>query len=113
MYGSIKFSLEKSDIEKSLNDLPFQSFTLKKRIVLGTESDPQNPDEGPAEGIDQQIDSPFLKLPEGWSASVSDPIVYRSDGFCSGGLIKLKSEDHDLSYTLKAPNCAPVLEEKS
>lgn len=109
MYGSIQFALEKSDIEKSLNDLPYQSFTLKKRIVLGNESEP----ESQIDPQDDLVTSPHLKLPPNWTAYVSYPVIYRSNGYCSGGLIKLKSDNRELNYTLKAPNCVPILEGSS
>ena len=115
MFSSIQFALEKSDIEKSLNDLPFQSFATKKTIILGVlpENEPETGEGQQDLNQEMQVDSPHLKLPDGWKAYVDEPIIYRGDGYCGGGSIRVKSETRDLSYSLRAPNCAPQLEDKS
>lgn len=47
-----------------------------------------------------------LDLPQGWSVSVDRPILYRANGACSGGVLRLHYlDDVILNEALEAPFC--------
>jgi general secretion pathway protein G len=49
----------------------------------------------------------ILALPDGWGVAMSGAIVYRANGFCSGGELALTSADQTFTYTLMPPFCEP------
>jgi prepilin-type N-terminal cleavage/methylation domain-containing protein len=48
-----------------------------------------------------------VELPRGWTLTVDPAIVFRYDGFCTGGTVRISFPGGDRSYRLAPPFCRP------
>ncbi len=48
-----------------------------------------------------------LELPEGWRLEATKPVVYRSNGVCLGGKLRLFVDEQVVELELKPPYCRP------
>jgi len=52
-------------------------------------------------------DAAAIELPPGWALVVDPPIVFRSNGLCTGGTVRLTFPGGESAYRLVAPFCRP------
>jgi prepilin-type N-terminal cleavage/methylation domain-containing protein len=97
-----RFSLDRQDLERQLDQLPQIAVSQGRNLVLT--STPTN--DGtvlPPTGAEQD---PYpVKVPDGWRITVDAPIRYRYDGTCSGGKIRVALADSEAKYVMNPPLC--------
>ncbi len=63
-------------------------------------------------GVVQATGAQVMSVPDGWNVAFSDGLVFKSNGFCTGGVITLSHQsDRVWNYSLAAPFCEPELKE--
>jgi hypothetical protein len=118
-----RFSLDRQDIERQLDQLPLRAAIAGHNFTLDSSPDPHVPDpqvpeaETPASaGPDaasatggtpgRAAPEPYpVTLPSGWSITVDAPIIYRYDGSCSGGTLHVTAPGAEADYRMNAPLC--------
>jgi len=121
----VEFALNRETFEQALNGLPYEALRRRQDLILGK---PEKLDQNRVQaevalGQSRQdmadvlrFEGPVLAapgqlpLPEGWVLDLPEPIIYRSSGFCSGGVVRLRSGAVTYDYRLEPPRCIPVLE---
>ena len=131
MQDRIAFTLSRESFETELSGISYAAFKQGRPMILaGTY--PRKPGDAsvlPGEGASPFREVLFLQpgqlkptlpidvteakfdLPEDWSMSIAEPIVYQASGYCTGGKIDVKIGDQRYTYDLKAPTCAVKLAE--
>jgi prepilin-type N-terminal cleavage/methylation domain-containing protein len=133
--SSVEFALQRETVEQALNALSYQAFRNNDDMVLygsytnagriaNSGRKPKPGEALPANlrtlslGPTQRdqlppINSTYaaLSLPEGWQLVASDPIYFRSSGYCDGGKVDLIVGQREYRYTLSPPLCHAVLVE--
>lgn len=123
----LTFNLNRESFERDLSGLRYLAFKEGRAVVLagkyprGPEDDKRSEEPDPFEEIDFSEPGQLrpvrpvmfleasLNLPEAWSLSVQEPIVYQPSGFCGGGTVNLLVGDIRYVYDLKAPTCLAEL----
>jgi prepilin-type N-terminal cleavage/methylation domain-containing protein len=121
----VAFRLNRDAFEQTLNALPYEALRRKQDIFLG------NPDIHDLRSIAADValdgesmsvtdilsrEAPAvlvlaaLPVPEGWSLSTPEPIIYRSSGLCGGGRLTLATDTVSYDYQLLPPRCVPELQ---
>ena len=113
LFARVRFSYERSDIERQLYDLPQQVQQSGRGGVL---IDPAQHDfsadtapDGAASGELEHWDILHIDLPRGWAMRVPRPVFYRFSGACSGGEVDVSLAPTVFRYTLAPPLCRPQL----
>lgn len=103
MFDRWRVGLQRDGVEKQLADLGPKAFLEGRTIILATTvaSAPGKPAAVP------EANDPKLQLPAGWRMTADPPIVYRADGVCMGGLVRLEADDQRFEYRLEGPRCRP------
>jgi general secretion pathway protein G len=109
LYDRIAFSLAREDVEREISNLPIRARLEGRNLMLRDmpkkDRDPSKPE---AEtGQKEVVESASLALPSGWTLSVKAPILYRFDGLCLGGEIKINAASQETIYQLEPPFCRP------
>lgn len=97
LFDSLRFAFERDDVVQAIGELPFIAFQ-QGRAFSFTRYPPQEGDD----------DLP-LNLPEGWTVHADQPIVYRANGVCGGGVVTFTYAGRSSVGTLAAPLCQPAL----
>jgi general secretion pathway protein G len=80
-------------VEAELGDLPYRAFSQGRVVRLDSDN--------------ARLYVPAL--PSDWQMTTKQPIVYRENGWCDGGVIMITTQDSTTrEYTLKAPKCEAV-----
>jgi prepilin-type N-terminal cleavage/methylation domain-containing protein len=90
------FSAGQQRLEESLAELPEQARRSGHTIFL--RSSDRNTDAANAAAVE---------LPRGWTLIVDPAIVFRYDGLCTGGTVRLSFPGGERSYRLAPPFCHP------
>ena len=94
LYRSFSGALELESIERQINGLGFKAYKNERQQVLKAQS------------YDIENDFFEIALPEGWRIEVDQPLMYASNGACSGGSLKILYEDVlRKNVYLKPPYC--------
>jgi prepilin-type N-terminal cleavage/methylation domain-containing protein len=121
----VQFALNRETFEQALNGLPYEAQRRRQDLVIGQPASQNDLDvatfvalngsqagmagvlefEGPV--LAQPVQVP---LPEGWAIIVTQPIIYRLTGFCSGGDLTLRAGTIDYDYRMEPPRCVPELQ---
>lgn len=127
----LAFTLSRDTFESELNGLSYSAFKQGRPMILAGVY-PRKP--GAEQVLPGEADSVFKEVlflqpgelktllplnaveakfdvPEDWSLTVSEPIVYQASGYCTGGKIEINVGSARYTYDLKAPTCAVKLEE--
>jgi len=108
-FDAFRFSLGRDDIERQLASLNQKAFLENRNLMLLSQ---------PARGIDtarqqgdilaaQDAAAITLNLTEGWSIEVQQPILYRANGMCDGGTVRVDVGAYAYLYRLNPPRCLP------
>ena len=92
MYRGFEDSITLEDIEKQLRHLSFKAYLKGQNLTLSDETA-----------------TTLLEVPEGYKLTSDNPITYRYDGICKGGMVTLSNEDKNFRYQLDPPYCFPYL----
>ena len=90
------FSAGQQRLEESLAELPEQARRSGHTIFLRSSD----------RGTDA-ANTAAIELPRGWTLTVDPAIVFRYDGLCTGGTVRLSFPGGDRSYRLAPPFCRP------
>ena len=90
-------SAQLESVEEALSALPEKARRSGQTISLGNIESGAKPDESGG----------LIELRTGWGLLVEKPIVYRYDGFCTGGLLRVTFPEGESAYRLDPPFCRP------
>jgi len=93
VYERFKGKSEEEKLFQTISLLGLKAYTKQSEIVLSEQSYQE-----------------LLDLPDSWTISIPKPIVYRANGFCLGGEIKLSVNGVARHLTLLPPYCAASAE---
>ncbi len=120
IYASVTASFEQQDLERQLLALPQQMRLAGSNGILADPSDSIPAPDASGSATETKSDNVFggwqrlqLDLPNGWSMSVPQPIIYHFTGTCDGGEVIFSLPPVSLSYDLVAPLCRPLLRASS
>lgn len=120
----VEFAMNRDNFERALKSLPYEAYKRREDLILGQQNQPNEAESTTLTTFkmaskesekDITVEAPVLgvvtglPLPAGWSVKVSEPIIYRSTGMCSGGLLSLMIGRLAYEYVLDAPQCLPRL----
>ena len=95
-YKSVRYSHEKSEVLREISTLGYKAYREGRDIRF----------EGyPLEGEGYDV---LLSLPPGWIVRADRPILYRSNGVCLGGDLRIGAGDRWFGVHLSPPLCVPV-----
>ncbi len=127
----LTFALNRESFERELGGLSYQAFKEGRPLVLSGQH-PRRPDDlrSSADTSLTTDDAPLLlepgqlrpmrpatstdatlSLPDDWRASIANPIVYQTSGYCGGGAVTLSIGALQYVYELKPPTCQAELQE--
>jgi type II secretory pathway pseudopilin PulG len=90
------YSANEQKLEEALADLAGQARRSGRTILLVS-----------TDKIAKTANAATIDLPRGWSLTVEPPIVFRYDGLCSGGTVRVSLPEGERSYRLFSPFCRP------
>ncbi len=95
---SLQSSSEQQRFEESLAGLGGEARRIGHTLVLRSTADDAS----------KAADAAPIDLPPGWKLEAKAPIIYRYDGMCSGGTVRVVLPGGgDSSYRLAPPYCRP------
>jgi len=97
-YDQVSFALSREDVERSLSRLGRQAAREARDITL---------ESWPASEEARKNLPPAVALPEGWGLKAETPILFRMDGWCSGGQFAITTPRGEYKYMMVAPFCRP------
>lgn len=83
--------------EDALADLPSEARRAGHTIILRSSGSVRP----------KPADEAVIELPLDWLLEITPPIVYRYDGLCTGGTVRLIFPAGPATYRLAAPYCRP------
>ncbi|MBE9561732.1 MAG: prepilin-type N-terminal cleavage/methylation domain-containing protein [Proteobacteria bacterium] len=107
MYDSVQIAFERDDVLAHLGELGYLVFRQSRDFTLTNYPLDSEIDETVL--ANKSIQSPILKLPEGWKIMVEAPILFRANGVCNGGILQLQYQLQKFHIQLKPPFCQPEL----
>ncbi|MBN9531539.1 MAG: type II secretion system protein [Alphaproteobacteria bacterium] len=108
-FDAFRFSLGRDDVERQLASLNQKAFLENRNLLLLSQ---------PTTGLDNARDqaallaaqdaaSIKLNLTQGWTVTVPQPILYRANGMCDGGSVRVDVGAYAYIYQLAPPRCLP------
>lgn len=108
-FDAFRFSLGRDDVERQLASLNQKAFLENRNLLLMSQ---------PARGVDaaraqaellaaQDALAITLNLTQGWAIEVQQPILYRANGMCGGGTVRVDVGAYAYLYQLSPPRCLP------
>lgn len=120
----IAFAMNREGVEHALALLPYDAFRRREDLILSaTNSKDTSTDDtsmnvimmgGGAGDKETRTQPPVLSkravlsLPAGWQIESQAPILFRSNGFCTGGEVTIRVGSYAYIYKLSPPDCRPV-----
>jgi general secretion pathway protein G len=117
MYTAMSMSTQDSDLLDEIKDLGYKAFVNGKEVALSAPVSSGNRDQSQNARI-QGVHPEFkqeegwtftLTIPEGLVIIVDKPILYHSNGICSGGEIQIINNGKASRYLLDPPYCVPKI----
>jgi prepilin-type N-terminal cleavage/methylation domain-containing protein len=102
MANRTTFSLNRQDLERQLDQLPQAAQRKGINLVLSSTAAEDDVDPPP---VPAGRDPYPVKIPAGWRITVDAPILYRYDGTCSGGRLRIIAPDAEANYRMEPPLC--------
>ena len=105
MYASWQMTLERDEVLTQLSSLNYHVFQQHIDFTLTdypsqSEDKPENKPE---------VIAPLLELPAGWQINTKQPIIFRANGACGGGIVYLKYSEYTFTAQLEPPFCRAKL----
>ncbi len=108
-FDAFRFSLGRDDVERQLASLNQKAFLENRNLMLLSQ---------PASGLDsartqaallaaQDAAAITLNLTQGWAITVPQPVLYRANGMCDGGSVRVDVGAYAYIYQLTPPRCLP------
>ncbi len=108
-FDAFRFRLGRDDVERQLASLNQKAFLENRNLMLLSQ---------PTRGVDRARDQAellaaqdaaaiVLNLTQGWAIEVQQPILYRANGMCEGGTVRVDVGSYAYLYQLAAPRCLP------
>jgi len=94
LYHRFHLNLERETIIIRISQLGYLAFEQARSFKLNRY--PVEPD---------MTDLPPLELPVGWQLQTDQPILFQSNGVCSGGIVHLIYEEEETVLQLDSPFC--------
>lgn len=107
VFDSVTYAMNRGVFEKNLSALTYQALSRGEDLVLTTIDPYQQLVRSRPLPQNQAIyvKPAELPLPEGWALQVLDPIIYRSTGYCVGGVVTAVIGTVTEEYVLAPPMC--------
>lgn len=123
LFDRLVYANQRDTLLREINTLPYSAFSSNQDLVLagGTlessagQTENGGGDTNAAINIDDlelvgsyrasNIRQATLDIPKGWTIRVSQPIIYRASGFCTGGTIDIFAGALSYEYDLAPPYC--------
>ena len=100
MYDSVQGAYQRDEIMSQLSSLSFQAY--KKGLNFQFETYPFRPDNTDYLILQKHI---VLNLPPDWTMVAPQPILFRANGACSGGTVRLTYQALEYKVQLMPPFC--------
>jgi len=100
MYNTIQGAYQRDEIMSQLSSLSFQAY--KKGLHFQFETYPFKPNNTDYLTLQKHID---LTLPSDWTIVAPQPIIFRANGACTGGKVRLKHQALEYNIQLMPPFC--------
>lgn len=81
---------DRDSFNQNLGSLSVKAYTQQKQILLA-----------------QDNLGDYLELPSGWKVKIDQPIIYKANGVCLGGQLKLTIKQLQETIELRPPFCRP------
>ena len=123
LFDRLVYANQRDTFLREINTLPYSAFSSNQDLVLTSvtlESSPGKPENDESDAnitidiSDLELEGSYrapnirpvkLDIPEGWTIRVSQPIIYRASGFCTGGTINILAGELSYEYDLAPPYC--------
>lgn len=123
LFDRLVYANQRDTLLREINTLPYSAFSSNQDLVLvsGTLEARTSQAENVKSDTRVAINTDDLELvgsyrasnirpieldiPNGWSIRVSQPIIYRASGFCTGGTIDIFAGRLSYEYDLAPPYC--------
>lgn len=96
VYAGVQWANERDDVLRQIAGLGFSAFRQGKELELS-----HYPEAGSK--------TLPLKLPSGWELEAVPPILYKSNGVCLGGRLRLICGERSLMLQIRAPQGQPEI----
>lgn len=108
-FDAFRFRLGRDDVERQLASLNQKAFLENRNLLLMSQ---------PARGVEaaqsraelldaQDAAAITLNLTQDWTITAAQPILYRSNGMCDGGTVRVDVGTYAYLYQLTPPRCLP------
>jgi prepilin-type N-terminal cleavage/methylation domain-containing protein len=123
LFDRLVYANQRDTLLRDINTLPYSAFSSNQDLALaaGTLESTASPtgDEHSDANIainvdDLELEGSYrasnirpvkLDIPKGWTMRVSQPIIYRASGFCTGGTVEISAGALRYEYDLAPPYC--------
>ncbi|BAP58146.1 type II secretion system protein [Thioploca ingrica] len=117
MYESWQMSLERDEVLTQLSSLNYLAFQQRIDFTLthyppqaDTKSDNnKSADTKSDNNKSNDTLNPPLELPAGWQIRTEQPIIFRANGACRGGIVYLEYSEYTFTAQLEPPFCRAKL----
>lgn len=123
LFDRLVYANQRDTLLREINTLPYSAFSSNQDLALvaGTL------ESSVGQAVDKQSDASIainvddldlggsyrasnirpvkLDIPKGWTMRVSQPIIYRASGFCTGGTVEIFAGALSYEYDLAPPYC--------
>jgi general secretion pathway protein G len=106
MYESWQMTLERDEVLTQLSRLNYLAFQQRTNFTLA-HYPPQA--DTPSDNKSNDTLNPPLELPAGWQISTEQPIIFRANGACRGGIVYLEYSEYTFTAQLEPPFCRAKL----
>jgi general secretion pathway protein G len=127
LYTSVEWAVERDDVLQSIARLGFLAFKEGRGFELRKYPNPMEDSAKPLEDSEKPLyesagllqgsekpsqtpAAPPLDLPSDWSLEADPPIVYKPNGVCMGGNVRLSFKDRSITVYLRPPLGIPEVQ---
>ncbi|MEK7991683.1 MAG: prepilin-type N-terminal cleavage/methylation domain-containing protein [Thiotrichaceae bacterium] len=104
MYDSVQAAYQREEIMSQISSLSYQAY--RKGLNFSFKTYPFTADNPDYEILQKNIK---LELTKNWTLSANEPIIFRANGACSGGIINLQNDSLSYQVKLIPPFCRAVI----
>lgn len=109
VFGSLRFRLNRDDIERQLAALQQQAYLDSRNYLLMSMPtlNVQEVNEQRQQLIRYDALLAPIKLPQGFALEIDRPILFRRNGLCDGGRVQVQVAKFAYVYVMNGPRCLP------